>query len=334
LGEHHVAARPPHLAGAVARRAAPFRRANRSGAAARGAHLLPRHHDLAFAAAHRVFEGDGDGRVNVGARLGTAAVGRANRVQDLGEEFREGRRLRPVRTGGKIEPRELEGGPALLGPRAPLVIGATPIGIDQRFVRLRDLAEERFGGAIARVDVRVIAPRQPPERPLDICGRGAGRETEQSVKIHIGLGNQGLGIGPGTGPRNGPCALSPALSRGPLSLARQRYFFSSSTTSASITSPCERPLPPPWDAPPPGCPPPGCPPPAAPPPAPALAAEVRYIASAALCCAEFSASIVRFISAVSFFSIAFFRSSIADSIGALSDAASLSPESRSIFSAA
>ena len=88
------------------------------------------------------------------------------------------------------------------------------------------------------------------------------------------------------------------------------YFFSSSTTSASITSPLDAArragslrLAAGRRTPPPGA------------PAPAALAFL-YIASAAVCCAVLSASIVRFISATSFFSIAFFSSSIADSIGA------------------
>ena len=67
------------------------------------------------------------------------------------------------------------------------------------------------------------------------------------------------------------------------------------------------------------------------PAAPALA--FLYIASAARCCALFSVSIVRFISATSFFSIAFFRSPIAFSIAFLSVMGIFSPASLIIRSA-
>src|SRR5688500_6056826 len=81
-----------------------------------------------------------------------------------------------------------------------------------------------------------------------------------------------------------------------LGVGELTYFFSSSTTSASITSPpdacsVEVACPPP-----PGAPPGWLPPLAV--PAPAVLAFL-YIASAARCCAVLSASIVRFISATS-----------------------------------
>ena len=48
-----------------------------------------------------------------------------------------------------------------------------------------DLAEHLLRGAVARVDARVIAPRQAPVRPLDVAGRRRARDAEQGVEIHL-----------------------------------------------------------------------------------------------------------------------------------------------------
>ena len=96
LGEHHVAARPPHVAAALARRAPALRRPYRSGSAARAAHVLANDDNLALDAAHRLIERDRNRGVNVGALLRPAGVSRRNRVQHLREQFRERRRLRTV----------------------------------------------------------------------------------------------------------------------------------------------------------------------------------------------------------------------------------------------
>ena len=87
----------------VALRAARLRRRELPGAAARRARHLPRHHHLPLDAAHRLLERDRQRRVEIGAAP-AAAVGRRHRVQHLGEQLGERRRLRPVRRDREIEP--------------------------------------------------------------------------------------------------------------------------------------------------------------------------------------------------------------------------------------
>jgi hypothetical protein len=97
LGEHHVSARPLHLARTVARRALALRRADRSAPEAAVADALPRDHDLTLAAMHRFLERDGQRRVQIRSRLRPSGIGRRHRMQDFGEQLGERRRLRAVR---------------------------------------------------------------------------------------------------------------------------------------------------------------------------------------------------------------------------------------------
>ena len=57
-----------------------------------------------------------------------------------------------------------------------------PIGIDQRLVRLEDLAEPRLGVAIPRVDVRMKSPRKPPVRTFDLGVTRAMLQPEDHVE--------------------------------------------------------------------------------------------------------------------------------------------------------
>src|SRR5688572_24178414 len=167
------------------------------------------------------------------------------------------------------------------------VVAGPALAIDQRLVGFEHLPEAGFRRPVARVDVRVEPPCQPPVGPLDVRVGCGGLHTEHDVKVH--------------------------------------YFFSSSTTSASMTSPASAV---------PGALPPVSPPDGslagAPPPAPAC----LYSDSATLCCACVSASIPLVMPATSFASIALFNVAMAPSIVALSELPSLSPVSLTIRSAA
>ena len=95
----------------------------------------------------------------------------------------------PLRRERKIESRELErtGSPTRPARSARGVVLLPAFRIAQRLVRLGDPVEQRFGLAVTRVDPRVIPPRQPPIRPLDLGRARARREAEDDVEVHISL---------------------------------------------------------------------------------------------------------------------------------------------------
>jgi hypothetical protein len=106
--EHHVPARPPHLTGAMAMGAAPLRLRHLSRAATREARILTRHHDVPFHTPHRIHERHRQRGVQIGARLRPAAWRDLGWMQNVSEQFRERRRLRPVGRHREIESRELQ----------------------------------------------------------------------------------------------------------------------------------------------------------------------------------------------------------------------------------
>ena len=116
----------------------------------------------------------------------------------------------------------------------PASYAPPPIGIAQRLVGLRDLAELRRRRAVARIDVRMILPREPLVGALDVAERRAALEPEEDVEIHQSVDSE-------------------LMTR----FAIPRHCLPSSTTSASMTSPLRRRRPPPGAAPAAPSPPPG-----------------------------------------------------------------------------
>ena len=110
-----------------------------------------------------------------------------------------------------------------LADSAPLVILAAPLDVGQDVVRLLDLPEHSRRRVVAGIDARMIAPREPPIRPLDLR---LGHVRARARKIHgadcrVQVGGSG---------RNCPADTVESVARNP-----DVYFFSS-TTSASMTS--------------------------------------------------------------------------------------------------
>ncbi len=112
-----------------------------------------------------------------GPRRASASSPRARRPE---RRPRTARRTSPPRSLGRrreIEPVERHGrfDRHRPGRAGAAVVLAPPLEIAEHVVRLLDLAEHLLGDAITRVDARVIPPREPPIRPLDVTGRRRSR---------------------------------------------------------------------------------------------------------------------------------------------------------------
>ncbi len=186
LREHHVSPRRLHGARPMAVRAAALVGVQPARALARVAALLPRDGDLALPAAHRFLEAERDRLMQIRTALRFAVrPTRLALLQHIGKQIAEGGRRRPAHPDREIEPLEAER--RLFDRRAALragVVPAAPLRIDQRLVRVRDLAELRRRHPIPRIDVRVMAARQPLVRPLDVARRGVAVEAEDNIEIH------------------------------------------------------------------------------------------------------------------------------------------------------
>ena len=183
--------------------------------------------------------------MQIGSALGRARP-RTARAEHLGKQIaKRGRMVDAARR--EIESLEPAGAARVLRVRhEPRVVARAPLRIHQRLVRLDDLTEAHFRRVIPGVHVRMKAPRQTPIRPLDVGLGGAVRQAEHKQYRSMNL-------------------------------LIDDHFFSSSTTSASITSPCE---PPPGVGADPVAPGPAVP---APPPPPEPAPACLLTASAARC---------------------------------------------------
>src|SRR5678815_904369 len=165
--------------------------------------LPPGHCDRSIHTAEGLLERELKFLVQVGAAFVRHTLASAL-AQPFREEITERRRVVGA-AGGKIEPFKPALRPCLawLEPLTRVVARST-LRIDQRLVGVQDLPEPRLRDAIARIDVRVKPARKTTVGALDVGLRRAMRQSQDDVQIHS-------------------------------------YFFSSSTTSASITSPCAAP---------------------------------------------------------------------------------------------
>ena len=104
--------------------------------------------------------------------------------EHLGEQVAERRRV--VRAAGReveaLEPRRLTARRDL--DPMPGVVPRPAARIDQGLVRLQDLPESRLGRLVARIDIRVIPPRETAVRTLDLGVRRSVRHAEDDVQIH------------------------------------------------------------------------------------------------------------------------------------------------------
>ena len=105
--------------------------------------------------------------------------------EHLFEEIPERCGSRNAAAAREIEPLESERDRRRLADDAGGVVPCPPLRIAQCFVCARDLLEARFRCVVARVDVRVIFPRKPSVRPLDLDKRGPLGQSKQFVEIHF-----------------------------------------------------------------------------------------------------------------------------------------------------
>ena len=161
--------------------------------------LPPGHRDRSIHTGEGLLERELEFLVQVGAAFVRHTLSSAL-AQHLREEITERRRVVGA-AGGKIETFKPALRPcvARLDPLTRVVARST-LRIDQRLVRVQDLPESRLRDAITRIDVRVKPARKTTVGALDVGLRRAMRQSQNDVQVHS-------------------------------------YFFSSSTTSASITSP-------------------------------------------------------------------------------------------------
>ena len=261
LREHHMPARRLHHARTVALHAARLVDRQPSHTLAGAAVFLPRHGHRALAAADRLLEGDAHRLMQVDATLRrTFRAPRVALLEHVREQIAERRCVGAVHADGEVEPFEAERGTTWpLVHCAGGVVTTAPIRIDERLVSLRDLPELRFSLVVARIDIRMVPPRQPLVRALDVGDRCAALNAEDDVEVHTELqmsdcrGQIELQI-------ESAINLQSAISN----LQSTHHCFPSSTTSASMTSPCCPPLAPapaagpePAESPPPACPEPG-----------------------------------------------------------------------------
>ena len=132
--------------------------------------------DRPLAAVHRLVEAERERLVQIGAALGRRLC-RASLAlaQDVGEQIAEGgrRRAADARPRSRTPRSRRVGRSAVDAADADRVVPPPPVRIAQRLVRLGDLPELRRRRAVTRIDVRVIPPRQPPVRALDVAQRRA-----------------------------------------------------------------------------------------------------------------------------------------------------------------
>ncbi len=184
LREHHVAAARSDRARAAAGRTRALGHRHHARARAPAARVPADERKPDLRAAHRVLEAQRDRRVQIGA-VDDRLRGAADRVlDDVGEQIAERRRRVPA--GGlqrEIEPFETERRRSVEHGRRQAVRVVLPAAfrIRQDLVGVGDEPEPHGGRAVARVDVRVEAPGQPPVRALDLL-KPRGRAARRSVR--------------------------------------------------------------------------------------------------------------------------------------------------------
>lgn len=189
FGKHHVPAGPTHLPRRVAMSAASLGCLYEAASAAGRAGLLPGDNDLPSGALHGFDKSHRQGRIEIGTvfRRGPGA----RRMEDISEELGERRRLRALRADGKVETREfkrpIRGRLARSG--TVCVVLQPALWVHERLVRLRDLLEQSFRGAISRIDAGVITPGQSSIGPLDVGGGRVRIDAKQNVEIHYQPGD-------------------------------------------------------------------------------------------------------------------------------------------------
>ena len=124
--------------------------------------------------------------MEIDAALGVAPrPARLARVQHVGEQVAEGRRVVSVNADREVEALEPERRRAVrLCRRAGRIVAPAAIGIDQRLVRLGNLAELRRRHPIARVDVGMEPACETLVSSLDVGKRRASLQAEDDVEIH------------------------------------------------------------------------------------------------------------------------------------------------------
>ena len=223
LREHHVPARPADVAAALALRAPPLRCADRcprppharTTPAASPPPAARRRASRPRTRPSRAAWRSAPGCVSPRSAAGTGCSASANSSLNVAA-------CAPCAATEKSNPRtRTSRRRRSTACRPGLVVVPPAFRVDQRFVRLGDPLEQRRRGAVPRIDARVIPPRQPPIRALDVRRARARRQAEEGVEIHVNLETGELGLG----------------DLGISNLPDSDYFFSSSTTSASMTSP-------------------------------------------------------------------------------------------------
>src|SRR5258706_2091030 len=179
----HAANLAGALAGAAALRAGAWLRA---GAPAGLARLPARNLDLFLAAAHGVFEGDGQLIAQVCATLRSAAP-RARRAGGRGLKDR----LENIAEAAEAEASERSAarGAAIDGGMAEAVVGLALLGIAEHLVPFVDLLEA-FLGALLLVDIRMILARQLAKRLLDLFLVGVTCHTQNLVIVAFRCGHR------------------------------------------------------------------------------------------------------------------------------------------------
>jgi hypothetical protein len=179
--EEHVAADGLHAAGAGARDALGDRRPRCAGARTDDAHDVVTPRDGLTARRQHRSERHGDGGVNVGAARRTAAGLR--RHEHAAEEVAE--RRRPLGVHARREVEAGESGRARRHRRdLAVIVAAAALGIDERLVGGKNVAEPLRRFVVTRIDVGVIAARETLVGTADVVCAGPAPHAEHDVEIH------------------------------------------------------------------------------------------------------------------------------------------------------
>src|SRR5437899_5927592 len=185
LREHHVAAGRFDDAAAVTVIAAALGRVQPPGAVTCAAVLLARYRDMPLTASNRVLETERDFLMKIDTADRFVALARFALIEHVGKQIAERGRGRSNDGCRKIKSLEPEGRSAI-APTAggAAVVAAAALRVAEGLVCLRNFVEVCRGGAITRIDIRVISTREPLVGALDVARRRGMVETEDDVEVH------------------------------------------------------------------------------------------------------------------------------------------------------
>ncbi len=109
-------------------------------------------------------------------------------LEDIRKQLGERRGQRPFGGGRKVEARKRHGDFPLADAVATVgaaVVIAPALEVTESLERILHAPEHLFGRAVTRVDARVISPREPAIRTLDVNGRCRSRDAEKCVQVHL-----------------------------------------------------------------------------------------------------------------------------------------------------